>query len=170
MAWRGVAWYGMAWRERSVDVPCIGDIFRDFLKTYSRPLVKIMGAWPFGTHATCVKRSEGCFLIFLRIDSVRLLLLVPTPDLELLAAAILWESRKNGDSFRKLQYSRAHSQWKCPWGTLMQVRKALSAPRVTEVHFHTDEDNDIFGAACNLWQKLQVFSPYTKAFPGDRSR
>ena len=26
----------------------------------------------------------------------------PTPDLELLAAAILWESRKNGDSFRKL--------------------------------------------------------------------
>ena len=59
----------------------------------------------------------------------------PTPDWELLAAAILWESRKNGDSFRKLQYSRAHSQWKCPWGTLMQVRKALSAPRVTEVHF-----------------------------------
>ena len=38
----------------------------------------------------------------------------PTPDLELLAAAILWESRKNGDSLRKLQYSRAHSQWKCP--------------------------------------------------------
>ena len=94
----------------------------------------------------------------------------PPPDLELLAAAILWESRKNGDSFRKLQYSRAHSQWKCPWGTLMQVRKALSAPRVTEVHFQTDEDNDIFGAACNLWQKLQVFSPCTKAFPGDRSR
>ena len=94
----------------------------------------------------------------------------PTPDLELLAAAILWESRKNGDSFRKLQYSRAHSQWKCPWGTLMQVQKALSAPRVTEVHFQTDEDNDIFGAACNLWQKLQVFSPCTKAFPGDRSR
>ena len=94
----------------------------------------------------------------------------PTPDLELLAAAILWESRKNGDSFRKLQYSRAHSQWKCPWGTLMQVRKALSAPRVTEVHFQTDEDNDIFGAACNLWQKLEVFSPCTKAFPGDRSR
>ena len=26
----------------------------------------------------------------------------PTPDLELLAAAILWESRKNGHSFRKL--------------------------------------------------------------------
>ena len=68
----------------------------------------------------------------------------PTPDLELLAAAILWESRKNGDSFRKLQYSRAHSQWKCSWGTLMQVRKALSAPCVTEVHFQTDEDSDIF--------------------------
>ena len=30
--------------------------------------------------------------------------------------------------------------------------------------------NDIFGAACNMWQKLQVFSPCTKAFPGDRSR
>ena len=94
----------------------------------------------------------------------------PTPDLELLAAAIPWESRKNGDSFRKLQYRRAHSQWKCPWGTLMQVRKASSAPRVTEVHFQTDEDNDIFGAACHLWRKLQVFSPCTKAFPGDRSR
>ena len=94
----------------------------------------------------------------------------PTPDLELLAAAILWESRKNGDSFRNLQYSRAHSQWKCPWGTPMKVRKALSAPRVTEVHFQMDEDNDIFGAACNVWQKLQVFSPCTKAFPGDRSR
>ena len=52
----------------------------------------------------------------------------------------------------------------------MQVQKALSAPRVTEVDFQTDEDNDIFGAACNLWQKLQVFSPCTKAFPGDRSR
>ena len=94
----------------------------------------------------------------------------PTPDLELLAAAFLWESRKKGDSFRKLQYSRAQSQWKCPWGTLMKVRKALSAPRVTEVHFQTDEYIDIFGAACNLWQKLQVFSPYTKAFPGDRTR
>ena len=94
----------------------------------------------------------------------------PTPDLELLVAAILWESRKNGDNFRKLQYSRAHSQCKCPWGTLMQVRKALSAPRVTEVQFQTDEDNDIFGAACNLWQKLQVVSPCTKAFPGDRTR
>ena len=68
----------------------------------------------------------------------------PDPALELLAAAVLWESRKNGDSFRKLQYSRAHSQWKCPWGILMQVRKALSAPRVTEVHFQTDEDNDFF--------------------------
>ena len=38
----------------------------------------------------------------------------PTPDLKLLAAANLWESCKNGDSFRKLQYSRAHCQWKCP--------------------------------------------------------
>ena len=52
----------------------------------------------------------------------------------------------------------------------MQVRKALSAPRVTEVHFRTDKDNDIFGAACNLWQKPEVFSSCTKAFPGDRSR
>ena len=43
-------------------------------------------------------------------------------------------------------------------------------PRVTEVHFQTDEDNDIFGAACNLWQKLQVFSPCTKAFPGEGTR
>ena len=94
----------------------------------------------------------------------------PTPDLELLAAANLWESRKNGDSFSKLQYSRAHKQWKCPWGTLMQVQKALSAPRVTEVHSRTDEYNDIFGAACNLWQKQQVISPCTKAFPGDFSR
>ena len=94
----------------------------------------------------------------------------PTPDLELLAAAIPGESRKNADSFRKLQHSWAHSQWKCPWGTLMKVRKALSAPHVTEVHFQTDEDNDIFGAACNLLQRLQVFSPCTKAFPGDRTR
>ena len=52
----------------------------------------------------------------------------------------------------------------------MQVRKALSAPRVTEVHFQSHEDNDILGAACNLWQKLQVFSPCNKAFPGDCSR
>ena len=52
----------------------------------------------------------------------------------------------------------------------MQVRKALSAPRVTEVHYQTDEDNDILGATCDLWQKLQVFLPCTKAFPGDCSQ
>ena len=70
----------MVWHGRNVPWMCaeLGTLFfRDFLKTYSRPLVKIMGAWPFGTHATREKKSERCFLIFLRIHSVRLLLLVP---------------------------------------------------------------------------------------------
>ena len=41
---------------------------REFLKTYSRPLVHIMGPWPLGTHASCVKNSEGRFFIFRRFD------------------------------------------------------------------------------------------------------
>ena len=51
--------------------------FREFLKMYSPPLVQIMGVWPLGTHATCVKKSEGQFFIIFRIDYVTLFLLVP---------------------------------------------------------------------------------------------
>ena len=70
----------MVWHGGDAQWICaeLGTLFfRKFLKTYGRPLVQVMGAWPLGTHATGVKKSEGCFFIFLRIDSVRLLLLVP---------------------------------------------------------------------------------------------
>ena len=41
---------------------------RKFLKTYCRPLLHIMGTWPLGTHASCVKKSEGPFFTFWRFD------------------------------------------------------------------------------------------------------
>ena len=89
----------------------------------------------------------------------------PTPDLELLAAAILWESRKNGDSFRKLQYSRAHSQWKCPWGTLMQVRKALSAPRVQRSIFRRTRTMTFLGPHAICGRNCRYFHPAPKRVP-----
>ena len=70
----------MVWHGGNAQWMCaeLGTLFfREFLRTYSRPLVQVMGAWPLGTHATCVNKCEGGFLIFLTIDYVRLLLLVP---------------------------------------------------------------------------------------------
>ena len=34
---------------------------------HSRPLVHIMGPWPLGTHASCLKKSEGRFSHILEI-------------------------------------------------------------------------------------------------------
>ena len=49
---------------------------------------------------------------------------VPTDhqlDLELNAMAVLWESRKEGQSVRRLQYSRSTSTWYCPWAKSVAV-------------------------------------------------
>ena len=89
----------------------------------------------------------------------------PTPDSELLAAAILWESRKNGDSFRKLQYSRAHSQWKCPWGTLMKVRKALSTPVSRRSIFRRTRTMTFLGPHAICGRNCRYFHPAPKRFP-----
>ena len=63
-----MVWYGMAGTLSGLCAELGTLCFREFPKTYSGPLVQITGAWPLGTHATCVKKSEGCFFIFLRID------------------------------------------------------------------------------------------------------
>ena len=55
----------------------------------------------------------------------------PSNIWDLVAAVILWESRKKRDSFWILQYSRENNTWKCPWPTPMRVRKQLSTPSLT---------------------------------------
>ena len=52
-------------------------------------------------------------------------------DLESNAMAVLWESRKEGQSVRRLQYSRSTSTWYCPWAKIVSVRKTLG---VTHPH------------------------------------
>ena len=80
----------------------------------------------------------------------------PSKDLEFMVATILWQSRKNEDTLRKLQYSRAASALYFSWSILMRLQKQLSAPPVTEVQFQSDADHEILQVVCNLWQKLQV--------------
>ena len=46
-------------------------------------------------------------------------------DLELNAMVVLWESRKQGQSVRRLQYSRSTSTWYCPWVKILSVRNTL---------------------------------------------
>ena len=58
--------------------------------------------------------------------------------------------RKNWDSLRKLQYSRAHSAWKCPCSLSHCGCRNNCRPHPCR------RCNSMFGAACNLWQKLQV--------------
>ena len=84
---------------------------------------------------------------------------VPTDhqlDLELNAMAVLWESRKEAQSVRRLQFSRSTSTWYCPWAKIFSVRKTLGAPHPIDFLLHTPGGNDFMGSRVNLKEKLQL--------------
>ena len=84
---------------------------------------------------------------------------VPTDhqlDLELNTMAVLWESRKEGQSVRRLQYSRSTSSWYCPWAKMVSVRKTLGAPHPIDFVLHTPGGGDLIGSRVNLKEKLQL--------------
>ena len=88
---------------------------------------------------------------------------VPTDhqlDLELNAMAVLWESRKEGQSARRLQYSRSRSTRYCPWAKVVSVRKTLGAPHPIDFLSHIPGGNDLIGSRVNLQEKLQLMSQY----------
>ena len=77
-------------------------------------------------------------------------------DLELNAMVVLCESRKEGQSVRRLWYSRSTSTWYCPWAKIMSVRKTLGAPNPIDFVLHTPGGSDLIGSRVNLKEKLQV--------------
>ena len=84
---------------------------------------------------------------------------VPTnhqPDLELNAMAVLWESRKEGQSVGRLQYSRSTSTWHCPWSKIVSVRKTLGPPHPIDFVLHTPGGSDLIGSRVNVKEKLQL--------------
>ena len=56
-------------------------------------------------------------------------------NLELHAMVVLWESRKEGQSVRRVQYSRSTCTWYCPWAKIVSVRKTLAAPQPIDFVF-----------------------------------
>ena len=84
---------------------------------------------------------------------------VPTDlqlDLELNAMAVLCESRKEGQSVRRLHYSRSTSAWYCPWAKIVSVRKTLGAPHPIDFSLQTPGGNDLIGSRVNVKEKLQL--------------
>ena len=75
-------------------------------------------------------------------------------DLQLNAIAVLWESRKEGQSVRRLQYSRSTSTWYCLWAKILCMRKTLGAPHPIDFVLHTPGGSDLIGCRVNL--KLQL--------------
>ena len=76
--------------------------------------------------------------------------------LELNAMAVLWEPRTEGQSVRRLPYSRSTSPWYCPWAKIVSVRKTLGAPHPIVFSLHTPGGNDLIGSRVNLKEKLQL--------------
>ena len=84
---------------------------------------------------------------------------VPTDhplDLELNAMAVLWESRKEGQSVRRLQYSRSTSTWYCPWAKIVSVRKTLRPPHPIKFVLHTPGNSDLIGSTVNLKESCSL--------------
>ena len=77
-------------------------------------------------------------------------------DLELNAMAVLWESRKEWQSVRRLQYSRSTSTWYCPWAKIVSMRKTLGAPHPIDFSLESPGCNDLIGSRVNLKEKLQL--------------
>ena len=70
--------------------------------------------------------------------------------------AVLWESRKEGQSLWRLQYSRSTSTWYCPWAKIVSVRKTLGAPEHIDLLLHTPGGNDLIGSRVDLKEKVQL--------------
>ena len=84
---------------------------------------------------------------------------VPTDhqlDLELNAMAVLWESRKEGQSVRRLRYSRSPLIWYCRWAKIVSVRKTLGAPHPIDFVLHTPGGSDFIASRVNVKEKLQL--------------
>ena len=77
-------------------------------------------------------------------------------DLELNAMAMLWESRKGGQSVRRLHYSRSTSTWYCLWAKIVSVRRTLGAPHPIDPVLHTPGGSELIGSGVNLKLKLQL--------------
>ena len=84
---------------------------------------------------------------------------VPTDhqlDLELNARAVLWGSMKEGQSVRRLQYSRSTSPWYCPWAKIVSQQKTSGGPHPIDFVLHTSAGSDLIGSRVNLKEKLQL--------------
>ena len=69
---------------------------------------------------------------------------------------VLWESRKEGQCVRRLQYSRSTSTWYCPWAKIGSVRKTLGAPDPIDFALHTPGGSELIGSRVNVKEKLQL--------------
>ena len=89
-------------------------------------------------------------------------------DLELNAMAVLWESRKEGQSVRRLQHGQSTSTWYCPWAKIVSMRKTLGAPHPIDFVLHTPGRSELIGSRVNLKEKLQLMwqhnPPVTQAY------
>ena len=77
-------------------------------------------------------------------------------DLELNARVVMWESRKEGQTVRRLQYSRSTSTWYCPWAKIVSGRKTLGAPHPIDFVLHTPDGSDLIRSRVNSKDKLQL--------------
>ena len=71
------------------------------------------------------------------------------------AEALLWDCRKEGKSWRALQYSIPTSRIKCPLDGIRRVKEDLSAPPVVDYNA-MDGDHALLGAGTNLREKLRL--------------
>ena len=67
--------------------------------------------------------------------------------------ALLWDCRKEGKSWRALQYSIPTFRIKCPLDEVKRVKDELSAPPVVDYNA-MDGDHKLLGAGTNLREKL----------------
>ena len=88
-------------------------------------------------------------------------------DLELNAMTVLWESRKEGQSVRRLQYSRSTSTWYCPLAKIVSVPKTLGAPHPIDFVLHPSGGSELIGSRVNLKGKLQLMWQHKPAVTQD---
>ena len=69
------------------------------------------------------------------------------------AEALLWDCRKEGKSWRALQYSIPTSRIKCPLDEVRRVKDELSEPPIVDCNA-MDGDHKLLGAGTNLREKL----------------
>ena len=70
--------------------------------------------------------------------------------------AVVWESRKEGQSLRRLHYSQSTSALYCPWAKIMFVRKPSGAPQPIDFVLHTPSGSDLIWSRLNLKEKVEL--------------